>query len=98
MPTVKVRIAVAVALALLGCKGTSWETPAQRRETEWSGPCHDESRLVATTAGSPNGFECPNAKHRMRVEVKTQSGEEIAALVVCECIRDAEVSAVEKEE
>lgn len=79
--------AVLLVLVVLGCEGTAVETYGQRRNREWFEDCRDESRLVATTAGSPNGFECPNREHRMRVELKTMSGEEIAALVVCECER-----------
>jgi hypothetical protein len=44
--------------------------------------------MVATTAGSPNGFQCWNKHHVMRVEVATKStSEEAAAIVFCECKR-----------
>lgn len=59
------------------------------RKREWEGPCKDESTLLATTAGSPNRFECSNKLHRMHVQVATtSSNEEAAALVFCECVRD----------
>lgn len=51
--------------------------------------CHDKAVLVATTAGSPNGYECTHAEHRIDVQVATfASPEEGAALVVCRCARD----------
>jgi hypothetical protein len=55
----------------------------------WNGPCADESVLLATTAGSPSGFRCPNRLHRMEVQVATTpSKEEAAALVFCRCERE----------
>lgn len=61
-----------------------------KRQMAWrSNDCQDESVLVATTAGSPNGFTCPNHLHRMQVQVATHpSNEEAAALVFCQCQRD----------
>lgn len=49
-------------------------------------PCASESTLVATTSGSPSSATCPNRYHKMRVEPVTRAGEEIAALVFCECV------------
>jgi hypothetical protein len=58
-------------------------------EESWSGKCHDESWLLATTAGSPDRATCPHRLHRMRVQVATHpSNEEAAALVFCECARE----------
>lgn len=48
--------------------------------------CHDESWLLATTAGSPSGARCPNVHHHMRVQIATAaSPEEGVAVVFCEC-------------
>jgi hypothetical protein len=80
--------AVIIGLFVYGL--SAMETPRERQARQWTEPCADESALVATTAGSPNSFTCSNRNHRMRLEVKTQSGEEIAALVVCECARPAQ--------
>lgn len=91
MKTVKVRVAVAVALALLGCDKESIEDRAARldREAWQSDDCADVSTLLATTTGSPSEFKCPNHRHRMRVQVATHpSNEEAAALVFCECERE----------
>lgn len=67
---------------------------AEREVTEqkaWNGLCHDESVLLATTAGSPDSFRCSNKNHRMRVQVASvASNEEAAALVFCECVRNEE--------
>lgn len=63
-----------------------WQREA---EETWSGKCHDESWLLATTAGSPDRATCPHRLHRMRVQVATHpSNEEAAALVFCECVRE----------
>lgn len=73
-----------------------WESPrtaqlqeeSQEEAREWNAPCRDESVLLATTAGSPNSFTCPNRLHKMRVQVATApSNEEAAAIVFCECQR-----------
>lgn len=60
-----------------------------RREEEYrrNGPCSDTSTLIATTAGSPSSVSCENRSHRMRVQPVTRSGEEIGAVVFCECER-----------
>lgn len=59
------------------------------RKTEWFEPCHDEARLLATTAGSPGRFECPNQKHKMQVQIATgSSNEEFGALVFCKCVSE----------
>ena len=61
---------------------------ADARAAAWTEACHDEARLLATTAGSPDKFECPNKLHRMRVQVASKAtNEEAAALVFCECQR-----------
>jgi len=85
---------LAVVGALIGCAPTAppQETQEQARGRlrleAWSEPCHDESALLATTAGSPSSFECPNRLHKMRVQVATApTNEEAAALVFCECQR-----------
>lgn len=62
------------------------ERSDRRRDDLEHGPCHDESRLLGTTAGSPSHYKCPNDNHRMRVQIATHpSNEEAAALVFCEC-------------
>lgn len=66
--------------------------PRLQRERDWNEPCHDVSTLVATTTGSPDSFECPNKLHRMRVAASTKSGEEVGAVVFCECVRAEEKS------
>ncbi len=72
---------------LLGCESPRTQYEREKREA-WHGPCADVSTLLATTAGSPNGFTCPNKRHQMRVEVaSTGTPEEAAALVFCECRR-----------
>lgn len=83
--------ALAVLLLLaLGCGKvkTYREQMLETREYDWNEPCHDEARLLATTSGSPDDFECPNKLHRMRVQVASKAtNEEAAALVFCECQR-----------
>ena len=72
-----------IALSACGPPEPTW------REKAWVEPCHDKSRLLASTIGSPGDFECPNQKHKMRVEVMTApSNEEFGALVFCECVTD----------
>ena len=61
---------------------------AEKREA-LEGECHDQAVLLATTAGSPDERNCPNRRHRMRVTIATTAGEEVGALVFCECQRDA---------
>jgi hypothetical protein len=83
---VKVTIVLFASL-VTGCLDDI-ESAEARRAREWSEPCHDASRLIATTAGSMSDFECSNKRHRMRVQVATHpSNEEAAALVFCECDR-----------
>ena len=88
--------ALTISLLVIGCA----EQQQKRWEQEqWYGPCHDESSLLATTAGSPNSFKCPNKDHRMRVQVATHpSNEEAAALVFCECARPVAPSAAPSED
>jgi len=58
----------------------------QRVHEATYGTCHDQSWLLATTAGSPDSARCPNVHQRMRVQVATTaSHEEVGALVFCEC-------------
>lgn len=79
--------------------GASHERAQERqaeedRRLEWEGPCHDESWLLATTAGSPDRARCTNKLHRMHVEVATHpSNEEAAAIVFCECQRADPIAA-----
>lgn len=71
---------------LAGCEES--ETPQQKHDRlAWTAACSDESTLLASTSGSPNSFRCPNQRHRMRVQTATAAGEEIGALVFCECER-----------
>jgi outer membrane biosynthesis protein TonB len=83
------RTAGLVLLLLLTACGVEDDAARQRevqRQKEWNEPCHDQSVLLATTAGSPNSLECPNKLHKMHVQVQTtKSNEEAAALVFCEC-------------
>lgn len=73
------------------CLGDSESAELCRRKRDLDLPCQDESSLLATTTGSPSHLRCPNRMHRMRVQVATSSSrEEAAALVFCECTRDAE--------
>lgn len=61
----------------------------RQRQEKWTEPCRDQSALLATTAGSPDTFECPNRLHKMKVQVATApSHEEAAALVFCECQKE----------
>jgi hypothetical protein len=85
---------LALALATAACDPP--ETEEQRAARAWAEPCHDESTLLATTAGSPDHFRCPNRRHRMQVQVATTgSNEEAAALVFCRCANgDADAEAV----
>lgn len=83
----------AFAFSLSACEDPQRAADArakQLRDRAWEEPCHDASRLLATTSGSPDDFECPNKHHRMRVTVATKAtNEEAAALVFCECEREA---------
>jgi hypothetical protein len=74
-----------------GC-GPETQEHADKRwaQEKWEAPCSDEATLLASTAGSPDHFKCPNKNHVMRVQVSTTpSHEEIGALVFCECARIA---------
>jgi hypothetical protein len=76
----------ALLVLLFGCESEE-KRYARWRLRRWEEPCHDVSILVATTAGSPSDFECPNRRHRMRVQITTtKTNEEVAALVFCECV------------
>jgi len=88
--------AVLVAVIAIGCgKGPNANPAAGECNYNYDGyreclrlrPCVNEATLVATTSGSPNGATCDNQHHRMRVEPVTRAGEEIAALVFCECAK-----------
>lgn len=61
-----------------------WQREEERLR---NGPCSDTSTLIATTAGSPSSASCVNRLHRMHVQPVTQSGEEVGAVVFCECER-----------
>lgn len=67
--------------------GECWTNTPGYSECVRNSPCQDSSTLLATTAGSPDAFSCDNKNHRMRAETVTKAGEEIGALVICECIR-----------
>lgn len=77
----------ASAALAIGCE--SQDGYARRMEREaWEEPCHDEVKLLATTAGSPDVFKCPNKNHRLEVQVATQpSNEEVGAIALCRCLR-----------
>lgn len=86
-PTSKILI---LLIQLTACDNPKVTDPNTQRQTMWTEPCHDEATLLATTTGSPDHIECSNRLHRMRVQVATNpSKEEVAALVFCECDRDA---------
>ena len=59
----------------------------ERRYEYNTDECQDSATLLATTAGSPDNYTCPNKHHKMRVESVTKAGEEIGATVFCECVR-----------
>jgi len=86
------RLLTVLLLAFTACENEGgFESISHAREREWNEPCHDQSSLLATTAGSPNQFVCPNKNHRMEVQVATHpSNEEAAALVFCRCVREGE--------
>ena len=74
--------------ASVGCESVEDSWKRQKQEA-WEEPCHDTSTLLATTAGSPNAFACPNKHHKMHVQISTtSSNEEVGALVFCECVSD----------
>jgi hypothetical protein len=80
---------ILIVLLLIGCDSPR-EQVRKERAVEWVEPCRDKTVLLATTAGSPNQFECGNREHVMRVQVaSTPSNEEAAAVVFCECQRRA---------
>jgi hypothetical protein len=58
---------------------------AREKREAWEGPCADSATLVATSSGSPNTETCTNKRHKMRVQVTTISGNEVGAVVHCEC-------------
>lgn len=81
-----------LALAVVGCDNQTDRIAndrARRAHEEAFGRCVESATLLATTTGSPSDHSCPNVKHRMRVQPATiAGGEEIGALVFCECPRD----------
>ena len=80
---------VVCAMLFTACGESPEQQLARQRNAEWTEPCRDQGVLLATTAGSPSRFECPNRLHKMRVQVATTpTHEEAAALVVCECVAD----------
>lgn len=82
---------LAAALFIVAaCESPNLADPDGSRQAQWAEPCRDKAMLLATTSGSPDRFECSNRLHRMHVQVATHpSNEEAAALVFCECDRDA---------
>lgn len=60
---------------------------AEEKRQIWEGPCADETKLLATTTGSPDTFKCWNRAHRIEVQTATLAGEEIATAVTCRCVR-----------
>jgi hypothetical protein len=97
MKWLKFSFIVFVSILLLGCEkdlcGNNIEFSPNAharcvKDLQLNGPCLDTSTLVATTAGSPNGFSCSNKLHRMKVETKVIAGEEIGALVFCQCFKE----------
>lgn len=92
-------IVVLIVVSLVGCE-TECQRQAAIAESErlgeakrqreadeaWEGRCLNHATLVATTAGSPSEQQCWNKHHRMRVEAATKSGEEIGAVIFCECV------------
>jgi len=81
-----------------GCDESPDEYAARLKLETLTGPCHDESWLLATTGGSPSNASCSNRYHRMRVQVATHpSNEEAAALVFCECVYPAEIDGGKEE-
>jgi hypothetical protein len=82
--------AFAVLLLVVGCAESEKNRHRQYEREIWEGPCHDESRLLATTAGSPDAMRCSNNLHVMQVHVTSlATKEEAAALVFCKCQRDS---------
>lgn len=72
------------------CLGDDYDAYKCRERREWIEPCHDESRLLATTFNTPVHFKCPNQHHRMQVTPAAgPSNEEFGAVVFCECKREA---------
>ena len=91
---IRALLVVFLLAAAAGCESDAerrlrWENERLDRErVAWAAPCSDESVLLATTAGSPSEFRCPNREHRMQVQPMTvASKEEAAALVFCRCER-----------
>jgi hypothetical protein len=77
-----------MVLSLLGCEHGCETTDmvlAREAREAWHAPCADTAVLLATTGGSPNDVRCSNKRHRMRVTPAAVSGEEVGALVACEC-------------
>lgn len=79
--------AAGLSALIVTCESPTARLDREKREA-WVAPCQDTSVLLATTAGSPNQYTCPNQNHRMRVQVSTEpTNEEAAALVICECTK-----------
>ena len=83
---------IAAVVAVLGGFGAFIYYGEKRHMAEANekrtGHCFDASRVIATTAGSPDDYTCPNIGHRMRLQPVTKAGEEIGAVVFCECQRE----------
>jgi hypothetical protein len=97
MKWLKFSFIVFVTTLLFGCEKDlcgnyiAWEQYEHaicEKKVKFNEPCLDTSTLVATTAGSPNQFSCSNKLHRMKVETKVIAGEEIGALVFCQCFKE----------
>jgi hypothetical protein len=61
---------------------------SEKREAV-EGPCVDSATLVATSSGSPSSTQCVNKRHKMRVQVTSIAGNEVGAVVHCECQPEA---------
>lgn len=80
-----------ILLIMTGCANEKQQAPEQAPSAV-PDPCRDRAILLATTSGSPDEMICWHRLHRIRAQVVTQaSKEEAAALVLCECDRDAGV-------
>lgn len=90
--TLKSVILVLAAFVFMACEDPNSESAvARRKHAAWVAECHDESVLLAITAGSPSEYTCPNQQHVMHVQVASQpSNEEFGALVFCQCARNTD--------
>lgn len=77
---------VALNRAIDSVNATAKREAQEEEERAFNGECHDEATLIATSAGSPDKARCLNRRHKMRIEVSTKAGEEVGAVVHCECV------------